>query len=86
MSVIDAAALMEVDDADPAAFAVVLEDERGPVALAVEAVEGFRTIYADELVDGLDGTTRPVLAATPDRVCVLDVPRVLASEGVVAQR
>ncbi len=85
MSVIDGAALVEASDAGSQGFAVVLDAEQGPIALAVDSVEGFRPVFADEVVDGLNATTRPVIAATRDLVSILDVPRILESEGVVAR-
>ncbi|MCB1742289.1 MAG: chemotaxis protein CheW [Gammaproteobacteria bacterium] len=83
MSVIDAAVLLELDEAPSARYCIVLESRRGAVGLAVSAIDGFREIFADELIDGLGKGHRPVMATTRDLVSMLDVEQVFAHDKLI---
>lgn len=70
-------------------FFAVLDGERGPLALEIDAVEGFRTIREHELAPGLgDGLVRIpglVAAATRDLTLILDPGALLSHRDIVAE-
>ena len=85
MSLVDSASIMNVADAPEPQFCVVIESEHGSIALAVQAVNGFRGVYSDELIDGFAVDARPLRALTGDFLGILDVPRLLESDAVRVQ-
>jgi purine-binding chemotaxis protein CheW len=65
----------------------VMEGPEGPVGLLVDAVVGFREVYANEIA-ALFGRSiaaggRPIRAVTNDLVALLDAERILRSERVI---
>jgi chemotaxis signal transduction protein len=84
VGVVDLALLLGVGNAHERAFLAMVAASEGPIGFLVDRVIGFREIDADDLSSGTAvDSRRPVKAITKDLVTILDMDRLLASEGLI---
>jgi chemotaxis signal transduction protein len=81
LTVIDLARWLELPNASPHQYLALLEVDRRPLGLLVEAVAGVRDVYTDDVVEqrvALETGNLPVRYTTRDLVAVLDLERLFA--------
>ncbi len=87
ISVIDTARWFGIAAGSTATYLAVIDGPKGPLGLLVDAVLGFREVFADEIATTFsrDETSRgrPIRAITKDLVALVDVERLLSSDLIV---
>jgi len=87
MTVVDLARWFRVSTSCRGEFLAILSGPPGLIGLLVETIVGFRTVYADEIVQTLqvsESTTgRPFRATTHDLLTLLDTTRLFNSQQLI---
>ncbi len=87
MTVVDLARWFRVSTTSRSEFLAILSGPPGLLGLQVDTIVGFRTVYADEIVQTLQvsetTTGRPFRATTRDLLTLLDTARLFNSQQLI---
>ncbi len=85
VSVVDLGEWLGIEAGGKPTHLVLAEGEAGPIGLTADQVLGFRYVYSDELADAdaAQRAKRPVTAITRDLVTVIDLDRLVRSDGLM---
>jgi purine-binding chemotaxis protein CheW len=87
MTVIDLARWFRISTSSRCEFLAIVNGPPGLLGLQIETTEGFRTVYADEVVQTLQisesTTSRPFRATTRDLLTLLDITRLFSSQQII---